>query len=690
MTAISDKQLLSATLPAHIRTVSVRSSRAEVSNTTKDGLVIQRAHKPDSSLARNTKDGPKERALPPVLISSAKNSSAYSPGSSPVMFHASEVQVLQFAEPMPHVDTAKSTDQTTPMFEGAEISRRSSSSPPMSTTFSSISSMSHFGDCNMSDSSASSASTPSDSTPAAPYTAHTPHRSNHVSHPPTAARGTLLTRHKSPPLLPPWTKSSTPMSTPEAISGMVSPATVLQRLFNNPLYSDLALTVNEVTFHVHRGIVAEQCSYFRRLFEDARSSDPTTEIKKIDCSYKHVFHEHSPKERDLVETLGEEEGEVETPIDTTQKPQNPTRTASLRTGKFRSDNPMNNDEKQFDTDAEDEAQGRPAAKATAARPESHVPKTTQPSPPKANDTPPESSSPHHPQHLREDLHLESFLDLRINTKRAILAAGYTAQHFALFLQILYGIQTATTLKDTDLLPVLHIAHVYELGWLVSLLGAQIFQRLTLSAETWVPILQFAERYRLDTIRQLTIEYASLHRALWTLAVETLSLEDFKVFLRGIHEKDAAASGGSGGVKDELLMMFLLVHYQDTTSFSATAQASFNTGASSATANMQPKQQVALLRRLSRSRSCRQRAANGSSSVLKIRQQLHDAKAGSALHSETLTIHESDRLEQTHVTHQGRQSDDIEQSSVHKAEKAKLWMRRFKMECGWEGKISTLN
>ncbi|KAF9327455.1 hypothetical protein BG006_009237, partial [Podila minutissima] len=612
---MSDRQLLSATLQDHVRMGSVRSSRGEINNTAEDGRMIQKAHRADSSLARNTNDDPKDRALPPVPIPSAENSSVNSSGSSPVMVHTSKVQVLQLAEPLEHVNTVKSADQTTPISEGAK-NLCLPSTTPTSASFSSNSSMGHSDDSNMSDTTERD-SAASGSTPTPPDTANTSHRSNHKSHPPPAASEARSTCPKSPPLLPPWTKLSNPLTTLETVPGMVNPAIVLQRLFNNPLYSDLALTVNDTTFHVHRGILAEQCSYFRRLFEDARSRNPTTEIKKIDCSYKHVSHKQVAKERDLIETHGEDEDEVETLAAPPHEPQDHRRVASLRTGKFQpANNEADDDEKQFDADAEDAVQDHPSGTkaAKAACPDSRVLKTTQSLPPKDNGTPPDSSSSHHPQLLQEDLHLEPFPDLGSNTSRAILAVGYTPQHFALFLQILYGLQPASTLKDSDLLPVFRIAHVYGLTWLISLLGAQIFQRLTLSAETWAPILQFAKRYQLDTIRQRTIEYASQHRALWTLAVETLSLDDFKVFLRAIHQKDAAASGGGGGgggVKDELLMIFLLVHYQDTTSFSATALASLNaTESSLATANLQPRQQMALLRRLSRSHSHRQQAVNG--------------------------------------------------------------------------------
>lgn len=649
---------MSATLQGHVRMGSVRSSRAELNDTANDGFLIPSAHSATSSPC-NTNDGPKVQALPPAPISSAENSSANSLSSSPVMVHGPDVQVPLPAEPVKHIGTAESSDQTAPMFENAEISLPPSASPQMSTTassISSISSMGHSSDSNMSDACESVSSIASDPISAAPDTASPPRRSGQESHSPPAVNETRSTRPRSPPVPPPWSKPMAPISTPEIVPGMVNSATVLQRLFNNPLYSDLALTVNETTFHVHRGILAEQCSYFRRVFEDARSRDPTTEIKKIDCSYKHVLYTHTPKaERDVVETHGEEvDGYgVGQPAVAAHESKDPRRAASLRTGKFQSaSNEVDDNEKQPDADIEDEA-------------------------------------PHH-HCSRKDPYIESFPDLRSNTKGAILAAGYTAQHFALFLQILYGIQPFSTLKDTDLMPVFRLAHLYELSWLVSLLGKQIFQRLTLSAETWVPILQFAERYQLDTIRRATIDHASQHQALWTLAVETLSLEDFKTFLRGIHQKDTTSN-----VKDELLMMFLLVHYQDTTSFSATALSSFNTaGSSSSTTHVQqPKEQAALLRRLSRSHSRRERAVSGSSSaVLKIRQQLYGAAMGSAQRADSLAQHEpNDHLELVRITQERRGEDgSVGQSSDDKAEKAKLWMRRFKTECGWEGRISVLD
>ncbi|KAF9214653.1 hypothetical protein BGZ59_003291 [Podila verticillata] len=610
----SERQFMSATLQDHVRMGSVRSSRAELNDTANDGFLIPSAHIATSSLS-NTNDGPKVRTLPSVPISSTENSCANS---------------LSISLPP--------------------------SATPLSTTASSISSIGHSSDSNMSDACKGVASIASDPISAAPDTASPPHRSGQESHPPPAVNETRPTRPKSPLVPPPWSKPLALISTPEIVPGMVNPATVLHRLFNNPLYSDLALTVNETTFHVHRGILAEQCSYFRRVFEGARSRDPTTEIKKIDCSYTHVLYTHAPKaERDLIETHGEEvdENGIGQPAIAAHESKDTKRATSLQTGEFQSaDNGVDDNEKQPDPNTEDEA-------------------------------------PHH-HCSRKKPYLEPFPDLRSNTRGAILAAGYTAQHFALFLQILYGIQPFSTLKDTDLMPVFRIAHLYELSWLVSLLGKQIFQRLTLSVETWLPILRFAERYQLDTIRRATIDHASQHQVLWTLAVETLSLEDFKAFLRGIHQKDTVSS-----VKDELLTMFLLVHYQDTTSFSAAAMSSLNTaGSSSSTVHVQqPGRQAALLRRLSRSHSRRKRAVSGSSSaVLKIRQQLHGTAVGSAQGADSLAQHEpNDHLGLVQNTQERRGEDgSIDQSSDDKAEKAKLWMRRFKTECGWEGRISVLD
>ncbi|KAF9964733.1 hypothetical protein BGZ70_006021, partial [Mortierella alpina] len=76
-------------------------------------------------------------------------------------------------------------------------------------------------------------------------------------------------------------------------SCMTDAATVVRRLFNNPLYSDLALSVDGTTFWVHRGILAEHCSYFRKLFDNARSRNPTTEIKLVDCTFKPVAVERA-------------------------------------------------------------------------------------------------------------------------------------------------------------------------------------------------------------------------------------------------------------------------------------------------------------------------------------------------------------------------------------------------------------
>ncbi|KAG0087876.1 hypothetical protein BGZ92_006900 [Podila epicladia] len=403
---MSDRQLLSATLQAHVRMGSVRSSRAEINNAAEDRLTIQRAHRTDSSPTRNTDDNPKERASPPVSTSSAEISSANSSGSSPVIDHASEIQVPQLAEPLEYVHTAKSADQTTPICKSAENLCPSSTTPPISTSLSSTSSISHFGDSNMSDTSWTD-SAASGSTPTPPDTASTLCRSNHKNYPPTAASETRTAHPKSPPLLPSWIKLS------------------------------------------------NRCPH-------VRSRNPTTEIKKIDCSYKNVSHRQVAKKRDLIETHGEDEDEVGILDALTHEPQDHTRAMRLWTRKFApTNNKTDDDEKQF----------------------MQIPRTRSKIIFLANGTPPDSSSSHHQHLLQKDLQLEPFPNLGRNTSRAILADGYTPQHFALFLQILYGIQSASTLKDSNLLPVFCIAHVYELSWLVSLLGAQVYQRLTLSAET---------------------------------------------------------------------------------------------------------------------------------------------------------------------------------------------------------------
>ncbi|KAG0259997.1 hypothetical protein BG011_002217, partial [Mortierella polycephala] len=76
--------------------------------------------------------------------------------------------------------------------------------------------------------------------------------------------------------------------TSSSLSYMTGAATLLRRLFNNPLYSDTVLIVDESTFHVHRGALAKQCRYFCDLFKAAWTHDPTSELERLDCPFERV------------------------------------------------------------------------------------------------------------------------------------------------------------------------------------------------------------------------------------------------------------------------------------------------------------------------------------------------------------------------------------------------------------------
>ncbi|KAG0379170.1 hypothetical protein BGX24_001460 [Mortierella sp. AD032] len=153
--------------------------------------------------------------------------------------------------------------------------------------------------------------------------------------------------------------------------------------------------------------------------------------------------------------------------------------------------------------------------------------------------------------------------------------GYSSHHFACFLQILYGLLHPVYLHEDDLLAVFRIAHIYGVPSLVSFLGERIWDTLELTTKTWPCLVRFSEKFCLENIKRRALMHASETRELWTVAVENLGLDDFKVFLRGIGQPDDGAKASvTGGreqkgdlrsLKDELLMMFLLVHYQDSAS-----------------------------------------------------------------------------------------------------------------------------
>lgn len=126
------------------------------------------------------------------------------------------------------------------------------------------------------------------------------------------------------------------------------------------------------------------------------------------------------------------------------------------------------------------------------------------------------------------------------------SVGYTSHRFACFLQIFYGLLHPLHLYEDDLLAVFHIAHIYGVPGLVSFLGDRIWDTLELTTETWPCLVRLSERFCLDDIKRQALRYASETREIWTVAVETLGLDDFKVFLRGIDQPEGGKAPVSGG------------------------------------------------------------------------------------------------------------------------------------------------
>jgi hypothetical protein len=198
-----------------------------------------------------------------------------------------------------------------------------------------------------------------------------------------------------------------------------------------------------------------------------------------------------------------------------------------------------------------------------------------------------------------------------------------------------------------------------------------------------------------------------------VAVETLGLDDFKEFLRGIDNPDGGEASAGGqrqgsdlrGLKDELLMMFLLVHYQESSgsndsdpSLHRDNDSNSHTGAS-------------LARGLPR---CYQR----DSARVKIRQQLQQrpstglslpnlptrvdskAKNNNSAGNNTITgtseraSDANNSLALGHVLLSSSPPSSLRrmpaQAQTTKVDKAKMWMTRFKHECGWSGQVSLLD
>ncbi|KAF9934886.1 hypothetical protein FBU30_010153 [Linnemannia zychae] len=110
----------------------------------------------------------------------------------------------------------------------------------------------------------------------------------------------------------------------------------------------------------------------------------------------------------------------------------------------------------------------------------------------------------------------------------------------------------------------NLTHIYGVPGLVKFLGDKVWDTLELTTETWPCLIRFSERFCLQEIKQRGLKYASKTRELWMIAVETLGLDDFKVFLKGIEQTKRGIvtsnqeQSNMRGLKDELLMIFLLM------------------------------------------------------------------------------------------------------------------------------------
>ncbi|KAF9280560.1 hypothetical protein BGZ68_007140 [Mortierella alpina] len=471
-------------------------------------------------------------------------------------------------------------------------------------------------------------------------------------------------------------------------SYMTDAATVVRRLFNNPLYSDLALSVEGTTFHVHRGILAEHCAYFRTLFDNARSRNPTSEIKTVDCTFKPVTVERARR----VMIARAKKGDHEKKVDDASKSQirensgGSGSTGGMSGQEDRRDMAANSNE--FGT--EDTISENPLLERGSANldPNSCLGKakasgstvldgsnaqSTKESP---LIVPSSGSSKSSSENLtNESIPSETvsatktFSAMFVSDERSM---GYTSHHFALFLQQLYGILGPTELDLVDLLPVLRVAYIHGVPGLIAVLADQIFDSLALSVETWPAAIRFAERYQLQDIRRRALEHASADKSLWKLAVEMLSLDDFKVFLRGIGQTRVGRDHKAEdlrGMRDELLTI-------DDPSL-----ARRDSGGSE---GFQPE-----VRKCSRDGQKR----NASS----IRQQLQTPSLWTRYSSKSLRL--SDQVESRTLklnvaavgqSEQSLQASEVDFAPTDRADNAKSWMIGFKRECGWDGRLSYLD
>ncbi|GJJ77018.1 hypothetical protein EMPS_09377 [Entomortierella parvispora] len=480
-----------------------------------------------------------------------------------------------------------------------------------------------------------------------------------------------------------------PNSSPDQ-SCLMDASTLIRRLFNNPLFSDLEIRVNGSTFHVHRGILAEHCSHFRSLFEKARRQDPENAVNMIDCSY--VSSSSSliiDCQLSILNGVDQDPPKSTIPItkvDSSDQSSNIGLESCSQVAMLLSEAacdssvvlPVHQGSAQDGTTTARTRTQAALEHSSCSTLNSVAPATFATGPAKM-----------------------SFSSIFVMGEQT---QGYDAHHFAVFLQILYGVLALEAIQDLDLLPVFRISYLYNVPGLTSALSLHILKTVVLSVSTWPSLLRFSERYRLQSIKQRALHYASRHREIWTLAVELLTLDDFKEVLRGIRPEDVVKSEPRVGlptsehseakamrsraVKDELLMMYLLVHYHSGIASSSS---------SSLDATLCRKKSVSshmegIARRLSMTWQMKgiQRPLHQQQ-----QQQMNDCTSGLVVDAgEGSECSASKDMSDT--ARGGQQNDGAKMPiaglpiRMDKAEKALSWMKQFKRECGWDGDVSHLS
>ncbi|KAG0057622.1 hypothetical protein BGZ83_006995 [Gryganskiella cystojenkinii] len=453
--------------------------------------------------------------------------------------------------------------------------------------------------------------------------------------------------------------------------------TLLGRIFNNPLYSDLELYVDGTTFHVHRGILAEHCGHFQNLFEKARRQEPVAPVRGLDCSFAPDRQRPIPHidpvndgSRETPRGGGRDRVSADTDRATTT---NGTTESCGDVAKFL--NNITGDVTPIFSSTEDALV--PSTNATVSHSAAVSTLTSSKPSTRALDTNSGTDAP-------------SFSSIFVAGERQ---HGYTAHDFGVFLQLLYWILTPESVQESDLLPVFRICSLYNVPGLVSVLSQRIFKSLKICETTWPSVLRFSERYRLRAIKQQTLEYASRHGEIWSLAVEMLDLEDFKIVLRGIRKEDVvpaaartetatAAVTTTREIKDELLMMYLLVHYQNGSSIPDSLSRKDPSPVSSLNVE-------GIARRLSiicpstriQRQLHQQQPHQGSTSMRAMTSQGAEDASQTVLTKSNIDIGHHDKVSQSSSSAIGLPI------RTEKAEKARSWMKQFKRECGWDGDVS---